>query len=65
LISAVGDGWSIWVWLMLFPATLNTTFGYIAAAVIFVLVVVGALAYKRNKASWDVLAGAPAEAAMD
>ncbi len=67
LISAVGDGWDIWVWLMLWPATLSTTFGWIAAAVVLALTVVGAMMYKNNKATWDVVAGAPAEtmAAMD
>jgi PTS system galactitol-specific IIC component len=62
LISAVGDGWDIWVWIMLFPATISVAFGWIAAAVVLALTVVGALAYKRNKATWDVVAGAPAEA---
>jgi PTS system galactitol-specific IIC component len=61
LISAVGDGWDIWVWLMLWPATLSTTFGWIAAVVVLALVVVGAMMYKRNKETWDVVAGAPAE----
>jgi PTS system galactitol-specific IIC component len=67
LISAVGDGWDIWVWIMLWPATLSTTFGWIAAAVVLALVVFGAVTYKRNKATWDVVAGAPAEtmSAMD
>jgi PTS system galactitol-specific IIC component len=67
LISAVGDGWSIWVWLMLWPATLSTTFGWIAAAIVLALTVVGAMMYKNNKATWDVVAGAPAEtmSAMD
>jgi PTS system galactitol-specific IIC component len=62
LISAVGDGWDIWVWLMLWPATLSTTLGWIAAVVVLALTVVGAMMYKNNKATWDEVAGAPAEA---
>ncbi len=66
-ISAVGDGWDIWVWLLLWPATLSTTFGWIAAVVVLGLVVLGTFMYKRNQAAWDVMAGAPVEsaAAMD
>jgi PTS system galactitol-specific IIC component len=61
-ITAVGDGWDIWTWLMLWPATIGQALGWIAAVVVLALVVVGALFYKRNKETWDVLAGAPAEA---
>ena len=61
LISAVGDGWDIWVWIMLWPATISATAGWIAAAVVLALTVFGAVAYKRNTKKWDVLAGAPAE----
>jgi PTS system galactitol-specific IIC component len=64
LISAVGDGWDIWTWLMLWPSTLSVAFGYIAAAVVLALTVVGAVMYKRNKETWDVVAGAPAEASV-
>jgi hypothetical protein len=46
---------------MLWPATISTTVGWIAAAVVLALTVFGALAYKRNKNKWDALAGAPAE----
>jgi PTS system galactitol-specific IIC component len=62
-ITAVGDGWDIWVWLLLMPATISTTVGWIAAVVVLGLVVVAALAYKRNRERWDVLAGAPVEVA--
>ncbi|MCK4741037.1 MAG: hypothetical protein KAS80_02005, partial [Anaerolineales bacterium] len=61
LISAVGDGWDIWVWIMLWPATISKTVGWIAAGVVLALTVFGALAYKRNRKSWDALAGAPVE----
>ncbi len=61
-ITAVGDGWDIWVWLLLWPATIGAAVGWIAAVVVLGLVVVGALLYKRNRERWDVLAGAPAEA---
>jgi PTS system galactitol-specific IIC component len=61
-ITAVGDGWDIWVWLLLWPATIGQALGWIAAVVVLALVVVGALLYKRDKETWDVLAGAPAEA---
>jgi PTS system galactitol-specific IIC component len=61
-ITAVGDGWDIWVWLMLWPTTLSQVLGWIAALVVLAVVVVAALMYKRNKESWDVLAGAPTEA---
>jgi PTS system galactitol-specific IIC component len=61
-ISAVGDGWGIWTFLLLWPATVSVAFGWIVAAVVLAVTVVAALMYKRNKASWDVVAGAPAEA---
>ena len=61
-ITAVGDGWDIWVWLMLWPATISPVVGWLAAAVVLAAVVVAALAFKRNKERWSVLAGAPAEA---
>jgi PTS system galactitol-specific IIC component len=61
LISAVGDGWDIWVWIMLLPATLGPALGWIAAAVVLALVVVGALYYRRNEERMDTLAGAPIE----
>lgn len=61
LISAVGDGWDIWTWIMLWPSTISTTAGWIAVAVVLALTVFGVLAYKRNTKKWDVLAGAPAE----
>ncbi|NIS83559.1 MAG: PTS sugar transporter subunit IIC [Anaerolineales bacterium] len=60
-ISAVGDGWDIWVWMMLLPATIGPFVGWIVAAVVLALVVVGALYYKRNTKRMDVLAGAPVE----
>lgn len=61
-ISAVGDGWDIWTFLLLWPATVSVAFGWIVAAVVLAVTVVAALMYKRNKATWDVVAGAPAEA---
>jgi PTS system galactitol-specific IIC component len=64
MISAVGDGWDIWTWLFLWPTTISAVFGWIASAVILGLTVFGALAYKRNRKTWDVLAGAPAEVEM-
>lgn len=60
-ISAVGDGWDIWVWMMLLPATIGPIVGWIVAGVVLAVVVAGALYYKRNTARMDVLAGAPAE----
>jgi PTS system galactitol-specific IIC component len=60
-ISAVGDGWDIWVWMMLLPATIGPALGWIAAAVVTALVVVGALYYRRNAERMDTLAGAPME----
>jgi PTS system galactitol-specific IIC component len=67
LISAVGDGWDIWTWIMLWPATISATMGWIAAFVVLALTILGAVMYKRNKHTWDVLAGAPeeVEAAFD
>lgn len=64
-ISAVGDGWDIWTFLFLWPATLSVAFGWIAVGVILAATVVAALMYKRNKATWDVVAGAPAEAEVE
>ena len=61
-ITAVGDGWDIWTFLLLFPATLGTAVGWVGALVVLALVVVGILFYRRSRARWDVLAGAPAEA---
>ena len=62
MISAVGDGWDIWTWLLLWPTTISVAFGWIASAVILGLTVFGTLMYKRNRKAWDVLAGAPVEA---
>jgi len=62
-ITAVGDGWDIWVWLMLWPATIGPAVGWIAVVVVLAAVVVAALIYKRNKEAWDVLTGAPPEEA--
>lgn len=62
-ISAVGDGWDIWVWLMLFPATLSQIAGWVVGVVVLALVVVAALYYKNNAERMDVLAGAPEEVA--
>jgi PTS system galactitol-specific IIC component len=61
-ITNVGDGWDIWTFLLLFPATLGAAVGWIGAVVVLALVVAGILYYRRNKERWDVLAGAPAEA---
>jgi PTS system galactitol-specific IIC component len=60
-ISAVGDGWDIWVWMMLLPATISELAGWVVAAVVLALVVVGAWYYKRNAERMDTLAGAPME----
>jgi PTS system galactitol-specific IIC component len=62
LISAVGDGWDIWTWLLLWPTTISAAFGWIASTVVLGLTVFGAMMYKRNRKAWDVLAGAPVEA---
>lgn len=64
-ISAVGDGWAIWTFLLLWPATVSTAFGWIIAAVVLAATVVAALLYKRNKQNWDVVAGAPREAEVE
>lgn len=61
-IANVGDGWDLWTWLLLWPATVSVVVGWIGLAVVLALVVAGALFFKRNKASWEVLAGAPVEA---
>jgi PTS system galactitol-specific IIC component len=62
LISAVGDGWDIWTFIFLWPATVSPVFGWVAAGVVLVLVVVGALLFKRNTKSWEALTGAQVEA---
>lgn len=61
-ISNVGDGWDLWTFILLFPATLGPILGWLGLLVVLVLVVLGMLAYERNKERWDVLAGAPEEA---
>ncbi len=62
LISAVGDGWDIWVYLFVWPASISPIFGWVAAGVILAGVVVAALLFKRNTSSWEALTGAKVEA---
>jgi PTS system galactitol-specific IIC component len=63
LISAVGDGWDIWSFILLWPATLSQALGWVAAVVVLALTVVGALLFKRNTSSWEALTGAKVEKA--
>jgi PTS system galactitol-specific IIC component len=56
-ISNIGDGWDIWTFIMLWPATINSVVGWLAALVVLALTIVGQLALKRKEEAWSRLAG--------